>query len=66
VEENPSRGHHLASSMSNLVGMYDSPDKPSFGTEMLADVVADELAGHHFKSMAPRRSRGTVQTIHTS
>jgi hypothetical protein len=51
VEENPSRGHHLASSMSNLVGMYDSPDKPSFGTETLADVVADELAGHHFKSV---------------
>lgn len=49
VEENPSRAHHLASSMSSFVRMYDSPDKPSFGTETLADVVADELAGHHFK-----------------
>jgi len=58
VEEKPSRGHHLASSMSNFVGMYDSPDKPSFGTETLADVVAGELAGHHFKSYGAEKIRG--------
>ncbi len=39
----------LASSISSLAQMFDSPGAPSFGTKTLACLVDGDLADHHFK-----------------
>jgi hypothetical protein len=49
VEEMPSCGHRLASSISRLASMYDSPDAPSFGPKSLEYVIHEVLADDHFK-----------------
>jgi len=46
VEEDPSRGQFLASTLARL---RDSSDAPSFGTETLSSYIDSVLADHHFK-----------------